>query len=93
MKDFIEKFWNKDIAGHPLNWLILVVMTIYFCFLIDAALTATGATKHVTNKRLASKGTGGHGTPNRGGPSPNQSQQTVNDVVGTSDWSEPPVTL
>jgi hypothetical protein len=49
--EFIDKFWNRDIAHHPLNWLIVVVIVILFCFVLDAGHTLTGAPKPVTQMR------------------------------------------
>ena len=52
---WLGKIWNKELAGHPLNWLIVIVVTIMACFLIDAWLTHTGAPKPVTAAREAKK--------------------------------------
>ena len=53
--EWVGKIWNKDIAGHPLNWLIVIVVTIMACILIDAWLTHTGAPKPVTAAKQAKK--------------------------------------
>lgn len=53
----MERFLNTKLVGHPLNWLIIVVVTILACILIDSFLTYFGLDKPVTRANRASGNT------------------------------------
>jgi len=49
----VHKAFNTTLAKHPLNWVMVVVVMILFCFVIDAILDHFGFDKPVTANKMA----------------------------------------
>jgi Na+/citrate or Na+/malate symporter len=65
----LKKVWNSELAGHPLNWLIVLIIVVLTAILVDSFLTFIGADKPVTRAVQGGQGAqGAGGTPNQPAP-------------------------